>query len=106
MARNLSAELISRGIRFNAVGPGPIDTPLYSKLGLSAPDLAAASEALQNQVPARRFGKPSEIKRRSAQAGWARCTVREDTRLERTVAIKISVSSILRSRYQSRTFDS
>lgn len=61
LARNLSAELIPRGIRVNAVSPGPITTPLYSKLGLSAPDLKAASEALQNQVPAKRFGKPAEI---------------------------------------------
>jgi NAD(P)-dependent dehydrogenase (short-subunit alcohol dehydrogenase family) len=61
LARNLSAELISRGIRVNAVSPGPIATPLYSKLGLSAADLEATSEALQKQIPARRFGKPAEI---------------------------------------------
>jgi NAD(P)-dependent dehydrogenase (short-subunit alcohol dehydrogenase family) len=61
MARNLSAELISRGIRVNAVSPGPIETPLYSKLGLSPADLQATSEALQKQVPVRRFGKSSEI---------------------------------------------
>ncbi len=61
LARNLSAELISRGIRVNAVSPGPIATPLYSKLGLSAADLKATSEALQNQIPAKRFGKAAEI---------------------------------------------
>ncbi len=61
MARNLSAELISRGIRVNAVSPGPIATPLYNKLGLSPADLQATSEALQKQIPARRFGKPGEI---------------------------------------------
>ena len=42
-ARTLSGELISRGIRVNAVSPGPISTPLYGKLG--------------------RFGNPSEIAR-------------------------------------------
>jgi NAD(P)-dependent dehydrogenase (short-subunit alcohol dehydrogenase family) len=61
MARNLSAELISRGIRVNAISPGPISTPLYSKLGLTAADLKAVSEGLQNQLPVKRFGKPSEI---------------------------------------------
>ena len=38
-SRTLSGELISRGIRVNAVSPGPVSTPLYSKLGLSASDL-------------------------------------------------------------------
>ena len=61
LARNLSAELIERGIRVNAVSPGPIATPLYSKLGLSEADLKATAEALQNQIPAKRFGKPAEI---------------------------------------------
>jgi NAD(P)-dependent dehydrogenase (short-subunit alcohol dehydrogenase family) len=61
LARTLSGELIGRGIRVNAISPGPIATPLYSKLGLSAADLKNASEALQNQVPAKRFGKPGEI---------------------------------------------
>jgi len=61
MARNLSAELISRGIRVNSVSPGPIATPLCSKLGLSAADLHVASESLLKQIPARRFGSPAEI---------------------------------------------
>jgi NAD(P)-dependent dehydrogenase (short-subunit alcohol dehydrogenase family) len=61
LARTLSGELIPRGIRVNAVSPGPIATPLYSKLGLSAADLKATSEALQSQLPVKRFGKPSEI---------------------------------------------
>jgi NAD(P)-dependent dehydrogenase (short-subunit alcohol dehydrogenase family) len=61
LARTLSGELISRGIRVNAVSPGPITTPLYGKLGLSAAELKTVSEALQNQVPAKRFGSPDEI---------------------------------------------
>lgn len=61
LARTLSGELIPRGIRVNAVSPGPIATPLYGKLGLSAADLKTVSDSLQNQVPARRFGAPSEI---------------------------------------------
>ncbi len=47
LARNLSVELIGRGVRVNAVSPGPIATPLYSKLGLSEADLKSVSEALQ-----------------------------------------------------------
>ena len=61
LARTLSGELISRGIRINAISPGPISTPLYQKLGLSDADLHAATEAILSQVPARRFGAPSDI---------------------------------------------
>lgn len=61
MARTLSGELIGRGIRVNAISPGPIATPLYGKLGLSEADLKATAESLEKQVPARRFGTPSEI---------------------------------------------
>lgn len=57
LARTLSGELISRGIRFNAVTGGPIATPLYSKLGIGEAEL----NSLQQQIPARRLGKPSEV---------------------------------------------
>jgi NAD(P)-dependent dehydrogenase (short-subunit alcohol dehydrogenase family) len=61
MTRTLSGELISRGIRVNAVSPGPISTPLYGKLGLSEAELKAAAASIQNQVPAGRFGNASEV---------------------------------------------
>ncbi len=61
LTRTLSGELIGRGIRVNAVSPGPIHTPLYSKLGLSQADLKAVSTSIQSQVPAGRFGNPSEV---------------------------------------------
>jgi NAD(P)-dependent dehydrogenase (short-subunit alcohol dehydrogenase family) len=61
MARTLSGELISRGIRVNAVSPGPISTPLYGKLGLSAEDLQKTAAGILSQIPAGRFGEPGEI---------------------------------------------
>lgn len=61
LTRTLSGELISRGIRVNAISPGPISTPLYGKLGLSDSDLKAVSASIQSQVPAGRFGTPSEV---------------------------------------------
>ncbi|HEY6374502.1 MAG TPA: SDR family oxidoreductase [Edaphobacter sp.] len=61
LTRTLSGELISRGIRVNAVSPGPIETPLYSKLGLSESDLKAVAGSIKSQVPAGRFGTPIEV---------------------------------------------
>jgi NAD(P)-dependent dehydrogenase (short-subunit alcohol dehydrogenase family) len=61
LARTLSGELIGRGVRVNAVSPGPIATPLYGKLGLAKADVDAMSAALLKQIPAGRFGNPSEI---------------------------------------------
>jgi len=61
LTRTLSGELVSRGIRVNAVSPGPIETPLYGKLGLSGDDMKNVSDSIRNLVPVKRFGKPSEV---------------------------------------------
>jgi NAD(P)-dependent dehydrogenase (short-subunit alcohol dehydrogenase family) len=61
LARTLSGELIARGIRVNAVSPGPVTTPLYGKLGLSADDLDKTAAAIRGLVPAGRFGTTTEI---------------------------------------------
>ncbi|MCG5241267.1 SDR family oxidoreductase [Azospirillum doebereinerae] len=61
LARSLSGELIGRGIRVNAVSPGPIATPLHHKFGLSEADRAAMAAGILGQIPAGRFGDPSEI---------------------------------------------
>ena len=61
LIRTLSGELVSRGIRVNAVSPGPINTPLYGKLGFSTETLQAVAQSIQSQVPVGRFGNPSEI---------------------------------------------
>jgi NAD(P)-dependent dehydrogenase (short-subunit alcohol dehydrogenase family) len=61
LVRTLSGELISRGVRVNAISPGPITTPLYSKLGFSDADLKNVAASIQSQVPAGRFGTPSEV---------------------------------------------
>ena len=61
LARTLSGELAPRGIRVNAISPGPIATALYSKLGMSEQQAKGMAEQLTAQVPARRFGRPEEI---------------------------------------------
>lgn len=57
LIRTLSGELIGRGIRVNAVSPGPIATPLHAKIGMDD----AAIKGLITQIPAGRRGDPSEV---------------------------------------------
>ena len=57
LARTLSGELISRGIRVNAVSPGPTETPLFGKLGLTEMDF----KAMASGIPAGRFGRSAEM---------------------------------------------
>jgi NAD(P)-dependent dehydrogenase (short-subunit alcohol dehydrogenase family) len=61
LAKTLSAELLPVGVRVNVVSPGPVETPLYGKLGLDQATLEATAAQIQSQVPLGRFGKPAEI---------------------------------------------
>jgi NAD(P)-dependent dehydrogenase (short-subunit alcohol dehydrogenase family) len=61
LAKTLSAELLSRGIRVNVVSPGPVTTSLLSRLGLPAEKLSEVAAGIQAQVPLKRFGTPEEI---------------------------------------------
>lgn len=55
----MSGELIGRSIRLNTISPGPIDTPLYGKLGISQ----EGASRLQKRIPEGRFGDEREIAR-------------------------------------------
>src|SRR3954449_4000708 len=57
LARTLSGELLPRGIRVNAVSPGPIATPLHGKIGMGEAEIAG----LVARIPAGRRGEPGEI---------------------------------------------
>lgn len=60
--RSIAAELVDRGIRVNAVSPGPIDTPAgFERTGLSKQEIAEFAKELVTKVPMKRFGRPEEI---------------------------------------------
>ena len=58
LARSFSAELINREIRVNTLSPGPVDTPIFGKMGMQPEDLATHIEI---DIPLKRMGRPEEI---------------------------------------------
>ena len=60
-ARTLSAELAPRHIRVNTVSPGPVETPIYNKMGMTEEQLRLMAEDFANRVPLKRFGNADEV---------------------------------------------
>jgi len=61
LARTLSAELVGQGVRVNVISPGPIETPIYGKLGLSPEAVQQMAGSVLGKVPAGRFGQAVEV---------------------------------------------
>ncbi len=59
--RVLTSEVKSRGIRVNSIAPGPIETPLYGKMGLPQDVVEEMGKGFAQQVPLGRFGTSEEI---------------------------------------------
>jgi len=59
--RTLAAELAARNIRVNAVAPGPIETPIFERSGLSEEERDDFAKNAIAAVPLKRFGKPEEV---------------------------------------------
>jgi NAD(P)-dependent dehydrogenase (short-subunit alcohol dehydrogenase family) len=58
LSRELGVEFANRGIRVNALCPGPVETPLLLELFAADPERAARRLV---HVPMGRFGRASEI---------------------------------------------
>ncbi|UED87332.1 SDR family NAD(P)-dependent oxidoreductase [Streptomyces profundus] len=59
-ARTWASELTARGIRVNAISPGPIDTSGVTEL-VGEENSAAYKAQIATQVPAGRIGRPEEV---------------------------------------------
>jgi NAD(P)-dependent dehydrogenase (short-subunit alcohol dehydrogenase family) len=59
--RTFAAELAPRGIRVNTVSPGPIETPIMAKSGMSKEQLDEFLNHIKAQMPMKRIGRPEEV---------------------------------------------
>jgi NAD(P)-dependent dehydrogenase (short-subunit alcohol dehydrogenase family) len=63
LVRTLAVELAERKIRVNSVAPGPIDTPIYEKIGLSPGETEKMRQDEAGATIMKRIGQPAEIGR-------------------------------------------
>jgi NAD(P)-dependent dehydrogenase (short-subunit alcohol dehydrogenase family) len=61
LAKTLSADLLERGVRVNVVSPGPVETPIFDRMGLAPEQTQETKAWIQDQVPLKRFGHVDEI---------------------------------------------
>lgn len=54
-------ELASNGMRVNAITPGAIKTPIWSKAGLSAEEARIHQQATTDLIPVKRMGNSDEV---------------------------------------------
>ena len=60
-ARSFSADLLERNIRVNVLTPGPTQTPLFNKMGLSDEVIEESKKGLEEMIPLKRLGTSQEM---------------------------------------------
>lgn len=61
LVQAFALELAGRGVRVNAISPGPIDTPIYDRVGLPAEVVRGIKGEIARKSPSGRFGTPEEV---------------------------------------------
>ncbi len=61
LTRTAATELAPRKIRVNSVNPGPVNTPIFGKLGMPEETINEFAGAMQNRIPLNRFGDPEDV---------------------------------------------
>ena len=59
--KTAATELAPRKIRVNAINPGPVNTAIYGKTGMTEEQLNGMAETFQNRVPLKRFAEAAEV---------------------------------------------
>ncbi len=62
-ARSWALEFKERGIRVNVLSPGPVDTPIISKMGITDQARSSFEAGLAAAIPLGRIGRPEELAR-------------------------------------------
>jgi len=64
LTRSWAVELAESGVRVNAVSPGPVETPIFGKLGFSDEQISGFKTGMIGKLLVPRLGTPDDI------AGW------------------------------------
>lgn len=60
-AQSFAVELAQKGIRVNTISPGPIETPIFGRMGLPQEQVDGFLENVKTRVPLGRIGQPEEV---------------------------------------------
>lgn len=61
LGKTLAIEFASKNIRVNTISPGPINTPIYTKMGIPEDVLQEFAAGVQAKIPMQRFGASEDI---------------------------------------------
>jgi NAD(P)-dependent dehydrogenase (short-subunit alcohol dehydrogenase family) len=61
LARSFSSDLLDRKIRVNILSPGPVETPIFDRLGMPQENVDGMKDNMASGVPLKRLGTADEM---------------------------------------------